>query len=134
MSRRIVTRALVAIFLLPLLFLASCTANDNMFNLAITNDTSQAVRVGDCEGSCQAFAYTLDLKPGQTANGGFNPNGYFTPMKVLSGSRRTLGCLPFKFSKTPPANANVDVSQKVPCGDSLGAKSVHGRDWPYSNL
>ena len=51
---------------------------------------------------------------------------------VTIQSGRTLGCLPFQFSKATPASLTVDVSRMVPCGHSLGQKVSDGHDWPFS--
>jgi hypothetical protein len=121
----------VAVFTLTC---SGCLGNDDeRFNVAIKNDTGQPVLLGWCSAYCGSFADTWDLKPGQAATTGQDPDGVFRPMEVLSTSKKVLGCLPLRFSKTPTPGSVIEVSQMVSCGKSVGAAAVHGRDWPYSN-
>jgi hypothetical protein len=85
-----------------------------------------------CNDDCGPFASTDILKSGQSVSVGEDPDGIFRPVEVLSRSKNILGCLPFQFSKAPPANTVVNVSRMVRCGNSVGAKQSGGRDWPFS--
>lgn len=106
--------------------------NDDLFNVAVKNNTSGTVTLGECGNSCASFADTWVIKPGQSASTGQDPDGVSRPMEVLSISKNVLGCLPFQFSKTPPDGTVVNVSQMVPCGQSVGAQVSGGHDWPFS--
>jgi hypothetical protein len=137
MAKMKVTKSMVGIFLLCTVALAACGVdvggNDDQFTVAVRNNTSETVTLGACEDTCGSFAGTWVIRTGQSASTGQDPDGVFRPMEVLSSSRVLLGCLPFKFSKTPPSGRFVDVSQMVRCGKSAGAEASGGRDWPFSH-
>jgi hypothetical protein len=131
-----ITKSMIGVFLLCTAALGACGVdvggNDDLFHVAVKNNTSETVILGACKDDCGSFAGTWVIQPGQSASTGQDPDGVFRPMEVLSKSRTLLGCLPFKFSKTPPAGGVVDVSQMVRCGNSAGAEVSGGRDWPSS--
>jgi hypothetical protein len=122
------------LLLLGALVLTGCGANDNPFNLEVKNNSSETVLVKACNGystACNSAAYTLVLRPRQSAATGQDPDGIFRPMMVTTQSGARLGCLPFQFSQITPPSAVVKISQMVPCGHSLGGAATGGRDWPF---
>ena|ERR1039458_7763002 len=121
---------------LCVLLAGGCTAEPNGFTLSLVNDTSSVVKIEQCAGSgrkCKIAAYTsvTSLSPGQSMVTGQVPDGDLFPIVVFSKSGVTIGCLPFRFTKSPPSTMLVRVSQKVSCGDSLGNGVSGGRDWPF---
>jgi hypothetical protein len=125
-----------ALVLLLILDLSACGAEDNSFNLELKNNMSMPVVVMICNGygSCASVVYRTILKSGEYLPTAQEADGISRPVQVRSLSGRTIGCLPFRFSRVPPATAVVTLSGAVPCGSSLGIKEAHGRDWPYSQF
>lgn len=112
--------------------LTGCGTTGSPFYLSLHNDTPQEVVVAACEVPCTGYTYTVPLVRRQSGKVAQWPDGGLRPMKVLNKTKRvTLGCLPFRFHRTPPAGTVVDVSRMVPCGDDLGASATGGQDWPY---
>jgi hypothetical protein len=107
-------------------------SNDNLFTVAVQNDTSETVALGQCSADCGSFSYTWTLRPHQSASTGQDPDGVLRPLEVLSSSHVILGCMPFRFSKTAPSGTVVQISQMVPCGNSVGAEASGEGDWPFS--
>ena len=105
-------------------------------NLKVTNNTTRTVIARACYGlypSCRATAYTIQLQPGQSGTTAQQPDGIFRPMMVTSEYGAVLGCLPFQFNAVTPTNADVKITEMVPCGDTLGKAHSGGHDWPYGN-
>lgn len=105
--------------------------NDNTFSVDVRNNTSQPVDLGTCSELCGSFLGKATLEPGRSMPTAQDPDGVFRPIEILSSSGGVLGCLPLRFSKTPPAGLVVSVSQMVPCGKSAGTTLEQGRDWPF---
>ena len=105
--------------------------NDRAFSVGAKNDLAQTVILGACSGSCGSFLDTWTVTPGQVVSTTQDPDGVSRQIEVLSKSRTVLGCLPFRFSKTPSDGTVVNVRKMVPCGDSAGAKETNGQDWPF---
>jgi len=123
----------LGILLLFTLLLQGCGAEDISFNLKLRNNTHETAVVLVCNGrtSCTRIAYKVALKPGAVVLTAQYPDGITRPMRIDSEFGRILGCLPFQFSRVVPSKVVVNVSQMVPCGDSLGTRKTEGRDWPY---
>jgi hypothetical protein len=108
-----------------------CGAEDAGFSLKLVNNSSTTVVVKPCVDACTSYVASIMLNPGQGLETAQDPDGILRPIQVDSVSGVRLGCLPFRFSRIPPKNVDVYVSQIVPCGESGGSKSVHEGDWPY---
>lgn len=108
----------------------SCAANDDQFDVKVTNGTPNTVVLGACNDLCGSFADTWTLRPNMAASIAQDPDGVFRPVEVLSESHELLGCLPFRFSTTPSTDVAVDITQMVPCGSTVGAAAVGRKDWP----
>jgi hypothetical protein len=93
----------------------------------------QVVIDRQCNITCNQYFTKVRLNPGQFATDVESPDGVSSPDKLFSSSGATIGCLPLRFSRTPPHSLEIDVSQSVPCGGSSGSKATAGHDWPYRN-
>jgi hypothetical protein len=108
--------------------ISGCGNYGGPFNFGLKNNLRETVDVLDCNNStCSKAAGEWIIPPGSVGQGVGVPDGVLRAQKVFSQSGKALGCLPFRFSTTPPGNLQVDVSEMVSCGDSGGA---HGKDWP----
>ncbi len=108
--------------------------NDDLFNVAVRNDTSHTLTLAECSTTsavCGSGGTFWVLKPRQEASTGQDPDGVLRPMEVQSRSKAVVGCMPFQFTKTPPTGTAIRITQMVPCGHSLGAAASGGRDWPF---
>jgi hypothetical protein len=121
---------LTASVLLGAFLLQACGADDSTFTVKIRNDTSQLVIDRQCNITCDQFLTKIQLKPGQSATDVESPDGVSSPDKLYSSSGVVIGCLPIRFSKTPPRSVTITVSQSVTCGHSSGSESAGGHDWP----
>jgi hypothetical protein len=131
MSVRSVTTGLLIVCSLSL---AACGvdvgSNDSAFSVGVKNNLAETVILGACSRSCGPFLDTWTVKPGHVVSTTQDPDGVSRPIEVLSTSRTVLGCLPFRFRKTPSDGISVSVRKMVPCGNSAGTKEAMGRDWP----
>jgi hypothetical protein len=126
---------LAAVGLVALLAGTGCVANDTLFDFNVTNNMGFAVIIRQCgNASCTntspPYSSPITLKNGQSYPDAGDPDGVLRAEKVFSLSGKTLGCLPFRFSDTPPATFAVRISQMVPCDRSGGSSAVGGHDWP----
>ena len=130
---RSVRRVLIPLALLAAIAFQGCVNQEGTFSFRLTNDTSQSVVDRGCNNhSCSSLGSAVTLKPGQSIQDATDPDGVVRSEKISSRSGTTLGCLPLRFSQTPPANTEVKISQMVPCRSSGGAGETGGRDWPLS--
>jgi hypothetical protein len=128
-----VTRAAaIALGLSTFAFLvASCGNYGGPFNFDVVNNLTQTVVLRQCANpTCTESNEPWTIKAGQVGDGFGVPDGILRSMKVFSASKKVLGCLPFRFTGTPPSNIRVDLSEMVPCGDSGGARTAGRHDWP----
>jgi hypothetical protein len=133
LGSRSVTR--VTLFVMATLVIAACGigSNDDLFGVLLINNLGQTVVERACsDASCSSSDDSVTLPPGRTTQDPQDPDGVLRATQVTTLSGQVLGCLPYRFSKTPPKELTVYVSQAVPCGDSGGTEAVNGGDWPSS--
>jgi hypothetical protein len=111
--------------------LEACGAQDAGFNLELKNDTSNSVVVRPCNGECQSFVAAITLHPGQSLGTAQDADGVLRPIEISSLSNKTLGCLPFRFNRTPSKNTDALISQLRPCSVLKGLDEDEGPGWPY---
>jgi hypothetical protein len=106
------------------------------FSVTVVNNSNRIVWAEQCASGgdlCKIMPYSeiSMLKPGQSMLSVQVPYGGPYPVQISSPPGEVLGCLPFNFSYTPRVELVVNVSKMVACGNSLGAASSGGHDWPY---
>jgi len=107
--------------------------NPNGFVVNVVNDTPSVVSIEQCAGSgrsCRIAPYSAieTVKPGHSIATAQTWD-YREPLQIMRPSGTIIGCLPFRYVRTPN-HLSVVVTSMVPCGHSLGAAAVHGKDWP----
>ncbi len=109
------------------LFVQGCGlgAEDVPFNVKVTNNTLRAV-VDDQD---ETAGQSVVLEPGQSRVDSEYTNEGVRPDRVTSISGKTLGCLPFQFTRAPPGTLEVKISQMVRCRRWAPGEQV-SRDWP----
>jgi len=113
------------------LAIASCGSYGGPFNFSVVNNLNEATILRVCENAkCTNPDEPWTLRAGQTGKDLGVPDGILRAEKVFSQSGQVLGCLPFRFTGTPPSHIQVKLSEMVPCGDSSGARAAGGGDWP----
>jgi hypothetical protein len=128
-----VSRALSLVFGLGgLVLLASgCGSYGGPFNFSVVNNLNETVVLRDCVNStCTSANEPWTIKAGKVGEDLGVPDGVLRAERVSSPSGTVLGCVPFRFTKTPPSHFQVKLSEMVPCGDSAGSHVVGGHDWP----
>jgi hypothetical protein len=109
-------------------------ANDDPFQVKILNDTSQMVID---HGYFVTLPGTSDgggpvtLPPGRSFEEPEFANEGVDQDRITTLGNKTLGCLPFQFSKNPPIVLVVKISEMVRCrtiNPITGAESK--TDWP----
>jgi hypothetical protein len=118
---------LPALTVLLSLLLSACGlgAEDVPFNVKITNNTSHMV----VDWADEYTKYSVALMPGRSFLESEYTNEGVRPDRIASVSGRTLGCLPFQFTDTPPTTLEVEISQMVPCKHWAIGSTIR-RDWP----
>ena len=122
---------LVLPLLAGLLIVSGCGSQDNgPFNFVLKNDLHEPVVLQNClNARCTRVNNPTTFVPGQVVQDVGVPDQILRSLKVSTKSGEVLGCLPIRFSAPPPSGFQINVSEKVPCGNSGGS---HGNDWPSS--
>ena len=121
--------------LLPLLaglLIVSGCGNDSggPFNFPLKNDLHEPVVLQNClNAQCTKVNNPTTFAAGQVAQDVGVPDQILRSLKVSTQSGKVLGCLPIRFSAQPGGGFQINVSEKVPCGNSGGSD---GSDWPSS--
>ena len=119
----------VAVIIILSTLLQACGAQDMPFSVPLKNNTNHVVTVLVCNDKCQTYDARTHLLPGHTLSTAQYPDGILRPIKIVSPSN-AAGCLPFRFTQSPPSSIVIYVSQAVSC-DELGREKLDsGQSWP----
>ncbi len=127
--------ALAAILVLAGISTASCMdpllISKESFGFTIKNDLAATVVVEGCSNTqCTQHDVRYTLAPGGSVKETGQPDGAARPWKVLTSSGRTIGCMPFRFSRRLTTDRAFGVSMHVPCGSDGGVGAIGRGDWP----
>jgi hypothetical protein len=92
---------------------------DNVYGVAITNDSDQAIRARECKATCRRFRDTETIKPGKTVSWGYSYPDRVTSWFLLERSDHSvLGCLSTALAPGS-RTTRVAVSQVIACPEAV---------------